>query len=430
MNSKTIKSSLIRIFNAGFFHVFGSTVINRIIGFLSTVVLVRILTKSEYGFFTYSWNIYQIAILFSGFGMGTAVLQLCSERNTEEDYCNAIYFKGKRFGSRFNLLFIPLFLGIAFFAPLKFSESQRLLIALCLLPEFAFQYDIQTYYIRARKKSKEYSYLSLLNATLVLIGSVIGALLGRELGLVFGRYLAYIITHLVALKLNVIPSKDNRLADVSTIEKKAMINIGGISMINSGLSQLLYLIDVFIIGVIIADETVIASYKVATQIPTALSFIPTAIVTFIYPYFAEKKDNRKWCLNQYKRILLGVGALNLLVTVVLTFGAEPFIKIIFGEKYLDSVSPFRILTITYFFSGTFRTIAGNLLVAQRKLKFNTFVAGISGGLNIIIDYILVTYFGMNGAAVATFIVVVFTSILNVGYLIHIYMKRDTRNEQR
>lgn len=422
MNITKLKSYVSKLFKAGFGHVFVSTVINKIIGFMSTLVLVRILTKSEYGIFAYSWNIYSIAVLFSGFGMASATLQLCSEKNSDSDYCKAVYLHGKRFGSKFNLLFIPLFLGIAFFSPLKIPGAKWLLIYLSLLPEIAFQFDIQTAYIRSRKLIKKYSYISILNAILVLIGSVIGAVIGRELGLVFGRYLAYAVTHMVALRLNIIPKTANGKVSIASHDKKAMVSIGGISMINSGLSQLLYLIDIFIIGLVISDETIIASYKVATQIPTALSFIPNAVVTFIYPYFAERKDNHNWCLNYYKIVLLGIGSLNFLIALILYIGAEPVINIAFGAKYLDSLISFRILTVAFFFSGSFRTIAGNLLVAQRKLKYNTFVAVISGGLNIILDYVMAKNYGMNGAAIATLIVVLFTSLMNVSYLLYVYKK--------
>ena len=42
------------LFKTGFFHIFGSNVINKILAFLSSVILVRILTKTEYGAFTYA----------------------------------------------------------------------------------------------------------------------------------------------------------------------------------------------------------------------------------------------------------------------------------------------------------------------------------------------------------------------------------------
>ncbi len=57
------------LLRTGFFHIFGSSVINKIIAFLSSVVLVRILTKAEYGVFTYAWNIYSIILILNGMGI-------------------------------------------------------------------------------------------------------------------------------------------------------------------------------------------------------------------------------------------------------------------------------------------------------------------------------------------------------------------------
>ena len=45
---------------------------------------------------------------------------------------------------------------------------------------------------------------------------------------------------------------------------------------------------------IIPDSTVVAAYKIATNIPTALQFIPAAIIVYIYPHFARNKDNGEW----------------------------------------------------------------------------------------------------------------------------------------
>lgn len=99
----------------------------------------------------------------------------------------------------------------------------------------------------------------------------------------------------------------------------------------------------------------------------------------------------------------------------------------YGNHYLDSVIPFRILVINYFFSGTFRSIAGNLLVTQRKLEFNTFVAIISGILNIVADIVLIFRFGAVGAAYATLIIVILCSSLNVGYLLITFINKCKKN---
>ena len=84
-----------------------------------------------------------------------------------------------------------------------------------------------------------------------------------------------------------------------------------------------------------------------------------------------------------------MGSLNLVISVLLFAFAPVIIRLLYGEQYMDSVYIFRILSINYFFSGTFRIISGNLLVTQRKLKFNFFVALVSGTINAIADYFFV-----------------------------------------
>ena len=74
------------LIRTGFFHIFGSSVMNKIIAFLSSIVLVRILSKEEYGVFTYAWNIYSIILLFSGMGLDSGMLQLASEKSGDESY--------------------------------------------------------------------------------------------------------------------------------------------------------------------------------------------------------------------------------------------------------------------------------------------------------------------------------------------------------
>ena len=100
----------------------------------------------------------------------------------------------------------------------------------------------------------------------------------------------------------------------------------------------------------------------------------------------------------------------------------------FGAQYLDAVPVFRILSLNYFISGTFRILSGNLLVTQRKLKFNLFVAVVSSAVNIIANFLFIQWWGAIGAAIATVLVVVISSILSTTYLI-ITFKRNCHTEE-
>lgn len=200
-------------------------------------------------------------------------------------------------------------------------------------------------------------------------------------------------------------------------DRKDLLQIAGISSLNNALSQLLSLLGTFMLGLIISDADSIAGYKVASVIPMALGFIPGSLMMYAYPYFARNKDNREWVAGKYRFIMIYAGLGNLLITLGGILLAEPIIRLIFGWQYLDAVLPFRILMASYFISGTFRTIAGNLLVTQRKLKVNL-ANGIIGGLSsIVLNALLIPAYGSAGAAWSYMITMIITGIHYTAYFI-------------
>lgn len=66
-----------------FLSVFGSTAINKIISFASGIVLVRLISKSEYGIFSYANNLLNFFMIACGLGAASGILQMCSEQRDE-----------------------------------------------------------------------------------------------------------------------------------------------------------------------------------------------------------------------------------------------------------------------------------------------------------------------------------------------------------
>ena len=411
------------LIRTGFFHIFGSSVMNKIIAFLSSIVLVRILSKEEYGVFTYAWNIYSIILLFNGMGLDSGMLQLASEKSGNESYAKKISNFSARFGLLFDLLLMVFILSLALFAPLKIEKARGTLGMLCLLPFFQFLFQMTISYLRAEKKNKEYASVSIINTTLIFLISVGAAVFFREKGLVIGYYMAYLSSFVVAIVVYGV-HLFNESAPIEKMQKNILLKISFISMLNTGLSQLMYLLDVFVLGMVDPQERILASYKVATMLPTALAFIPISLVTYVYPYFAEHMKDGKWCLAKYRQVVKIMAIFNGCISITLCFLAPIVINVLFGTEYLDAVPVFRLLSINYFFSGTFRILSGNLLVTQRKLKFNLFVAIVSSLTNIIADYFFIQWWGSIGAAAATMLVVIVSSTLSTTYLIYVFKKGD------
>ena len=400
----------------GFFHVLGSSVINKIIGFAGSIVLVRVISKSDYGVYTYADNILSFFLLASGLGASAGVLQMCSETD-DPAYRGRLYRYGCRFGLLSNLALAAAVLAIALFVPLRVEGSNGLLALMCLLPLFTLFSELQRTYLRSEMRNQQFSYVNTFNSVATFVLSVGLALLWKAEGLVWAHYLAALLTAGFAIVRYRVPFRIGDVA-LSAEDRRQMHRISTISMLNNGLSRLMYLLDIFVLGLFIADGSVIASYKIATIIPTALIFVPGSIVTYVYPYFARNRMERGWVMRSYRRLTLYSGLLNGAIALGLFLLAPLILKIVFGAQYLDALVPFRILSVSFAFSGTFRILAGNLLVTQRKLGFNLFVAIFSGALNTILNVIMIRQWASAGAALATLITVVVTSILNTVYFIH------------
>ncbi len=399
------------LWNIGFLHVMIANCIEAGLSFIGTVLWVKILTKSEYGLYTYAWNIVSVILIFNGMGIESGTLQVASETKDELKKKQICEY-GLKVGLVFDIILVFAIICIGEFIPLKIPSARKLILIMAFIPVAKLIYSMNVIYLRIHKRNKEYAGMVVAYSFLYIIFSCIGIIFFREKSIVWGLYFSYIICSLLAyFRYNI------RFATSSykNFEYKSIWKISWLSMLNNGFSRLLYLLDILVIGFLIPQETVLAGYKVATVIPTSLVFIPSSVMAFVYPYFAEHSSEWKWCREHYRILTLGMGVMNMMISGMLFVSAEWLIVHLFGAEYIDSVDAFRVLAISYFFAGTFRTICGNLLVTQRKLKYNFIALVISGIINILLDLCLVSRWGAIGAAWASLGVVVLMSIILIGY---------------
>jgi len=421
-------ASLSSLARTGFFHIFGSNTINQIVQFAHGILIVRVISKTEYGIYGYASNVYYFFLLLSGFGTVSAIIQLASEYSKDIAKTKSLFQFGYRFGLGFNVFLSAAILLASLLLPLPIEGSGILLGMMFLLPVFHIYKDLQVIWLRVHLKNKEFGTVNTINAVLVGAMTILGAWLFQARGIIIGHYLVAVFMILLLRNYYQVPFF--RKADpLSRDDRKDLFQIAGISTLNNALSQMLSLLGTFMLGLIIADADSIAGYKVASVIPMALNFIPGSLMLYAYPYFARNKDNREWVISKYRLIMIYTGLVNLLIALFGILLAEPIVRIIFGRQYLDAVIPFRILMASYYISGTFRTIAGNLLVTQRKLKVNL-VNGIIGGLSsIVLNALLIPVYGSVGAAWSYLLTMIISGIHLSVYFLNV-IRRIGRNDHK
>lgn len=75
-----------KLMRSGFGHLFGSSVLSRVLGFMSSIILVRLIPKSEYGIYANADNILGMFCIFEGFGMVSTFLQYgCTNQGKKKE---------------------------------------------------------------------------------------------------------------------------------------------------------------------------------------------------------------------------------------------------------------------------------------------------------------------------------------------------------
>ena len=418
-----IRALVKKLINGGFAHLFGSSVINKILSFMSSVILVRLIPKTDYGVFSNADNILGIFCLLEGAGMVTAFLQFgCTSGGKKKENIWSFTFY---FSLIFQVVLCIVIVITALFANFSMKGTGHLLLLMAFLPIPRLIRDMQQVYLRTEMKNKDYAYSNTFSTAITVILSCVLSFFFLEKGLIVANYIAAISTIIfIMVKSGVKFPTITHVLDRK--EKRKILKFSAVCVINNSTSSIMYLLDTFVLGIVVASSTVTASYKVASKIPTALAFIPVCVLTYIYPYFAKHKDDGKWCLRNFKRVLLFLGTFNIIVVGTLIAVAPVVLNVVFGSQYMDALVPFRLLCLNYIIQSTFGTVSGQLLVSQEKLKFNTFTGFASSIMNTIMNLWLIPLYSSIGAAVATVSVTTVISLSKAGYLYMILRKKAIR----
>lgn len=424
-----MRKQLRSLLDTGFFHIFGAGTINKVIAALLSIVVVRILSKEDFGIYSYVYNLVSFFVLFNGLGVTSALLQLGCEAKTDGDVDGVLRYSF-RIGMLFDTLLAVLMFAASFF-PLSFSESPLLLKLYALYPMVILIFDVRLILFRVKLENKRYALFTNIQTVLLALFSIVGAYWWQVVGLIIGQYLAYVISGALAWLPNMAPrmaARERRI--VPNLDKGAFWKLSITSSINNGLGSALSLVGVFLVGLLTGNEYAVAEYKVATTIPFALLFIPGAVVTYIYPYFVRRRNDPQWSLSKYLQLVtVGLFGYGGLTAVCCIFGGH-LITLVFGAQYESATQAFQIMMLGFLATSALRQPTGNLLVTQRKLWFNTFTGVFSLLLCCALCVFLVPSIGIEGAAWAYTLAMVAGALCNVPYYISILvrMRKPSENE--
>lgn len=159
------------------------------------------------------------------------------------------------------------------------------------------------------------------------------------------------------------------------------------------------------------SEVSVGYYSIATSICSMWCFVLSAIIDSMYPTIMEShKKNKVLFEKNNRRLYAIVFYISVIVSIIICLLSEFVIEILYGEQYLPSVMPLRIVTWYTAFSylGTARNA---WIVCEKKQKYLKYIYSASAVSNIILNFLLIPVFGATGAAAASLVTQIITTLI-------------------
>lgn len=379
-------------------------------GFLAVIIFSNILGAELMGvyylFFTYlaifeligNGGIGSVAQKVSS-GVDSAVQKFVAEGNEQNEYYSAYFV------IRLTFTVIATVLMVCTFHFLDSLEGY-LPFLMGALVAGAFSGMI-TSGIRAKQKISWYSIVNLLSQLVYYVLAVVLVCLGYSLAGVFGGYIAGLVV-LGVLSLFVFRYRFCRFSKVHVVD---ILKFSVWSIIIGGMSVIIQATDTFLIEYYLGDAAV-GVYRVALHVTLVSLLAVNAVNTVIAPRmsrcFAEG-DSAGIAELAKNAVTYG-----LMLAVPAAFGgivlARPILYILYGSEFASGSTALQLLLLFQ----AIMVVQSVLLVVFaniRRIGISCVLVGIGFAVNLILDIILIPKIGINGAALASLVSAVVSTIL-------------------
>lgn len=378
-----------------------SMLLSLIVGALSA----RYLGPSNYGLISYGTSLVNLFVSVCRLGMdGVVINEMVKKKEKTGDYLGAVLVM-RTVTSIISIVCMAVIIRV-----IEPENSVLHVVTLLQAIALAFRiYEVFNYWFQAELKSKYYVIASVVGLTVTSIWRISLLHFGASV-----EWFAASSSIQAGVVLIITVCVFRKISSVKLgCKLEDMRYLLGMShhFILSTLAITLYMqTDKIMLGKM-ANEEMVGYYTPAMTIAALWEFVPEAITNSARPLIMEKRKNDyDGYIKQLQMLFLGVTLMALVVGIGITVLGRLAIMILYGEDYLPAVPVLMILIWSTGFAqiGTARSV---WIVAENKNAYQKYMVILGALLNIVLNLVGITLWGMIGAAVATIISQVFVQFV-------------------
>ncbi|WP_439127558.1 hypothetical protein [Polaribacter sp.] len=389
-------------------YVFFATIFARIFSFLAAWFALKLIPNKELGVVLFAYNIIVFIIPISGLGLHQSFIRYGALLKTKAEK-NSLFLYVFKKGIWVSLLLIACICLISFFIDFQFKNTRTYLIVLSFIIIPSFLLEIIKAQLRLNHENKKFAFTEITQSILLLISVLILSYYFKELGYAVALLITPTLTAVLFIKKIGINFK---LKNKLTITDSTFWKYGFFASLSNVVTQLLFVIDILLIGYLLADTEMVTNYRYISLIPFSLLFLPRVFMATDFVTFTEKIYDKAYIKKYIKSYML-LFLLISIVLVVTSYFLGDFILALLDSNFSKYTQTFLILIIGVCGIFIFRGLFGNLLSSIGKAHINYYIASFALLLNIVSNYYLIPKYGIKGAAITSAILMWFTGVVSV-----------------
>ncbi len=383
----------------------GGKVIQMILSLIVGIFTARYLGPSNYGLVNYGTTYVSFFMSFCTLGINSVIIKDFFDHPDEQ---------GKSIGTTLVLRIISSFASalmiVGIVGILDHNEPLTIVVvALCSISLLFHVFDTFNYYFQSQYRSKITAIATLIAYVSTSVYKVILLITGASVAwFAFASSVDYIVLGIL-LYIFYATNKGPRLS-FSWEKGKALLK-QSCHYILSGMMVAIYGQTDKLMLKQMLDTTAVGYYSTATAICAMWTFVLQAIIDSIYPTILKLKGQDEYLYERKNKQLYAITFyISIFVSVLFLLLGDLAIRILYGEAYAPAGLPLKI--VTWYTAFSYLGVARNAwIVCEEKQKYLKYIYIVAAIMNVILNFIMIPYWGATGAAAASLITQIFTSII-------------------
>lgn len=396
--------------------------VGMLLGYIFALMLAHKYGAEGTGIFALTITYVSIAVIFAKAGLDISTMKFIARFHNKNDIASikGLYWKSLRILLFFSFIISILFILLSEISATYLFKKEYLSNAFYFSVLMIIPMALIEFHAEAIRGYKKIAYYFIINTISVSAISIL--LLMFNFKNILSDYvyidiyiIAQFLTAIFAIFIWLRNSNILKITMIDSISNKTLFKASFPIMITGSIMLIMSWMDIIMLG-ILKTEVDVGIYSIALKLATLTSIALIAVNSIVAPKISQMYSendfyNLEKTIHQSTKMIFMIS----LPILIIYFSFPHYIMGVFGESFKIGAMALIILSVGQFFNALSGPVGQVLNMTDKEYILRN-TAIIAALINLILNYVLIPEYGMNGAAISTAISGIIWNLLCVIYI--------------